>query len=79
MGGGKLSFLIFFCVTIVWADLCPEPVVPNGVVRGQKDENLFFGEITCDIGYHMVGASKTIKCRQGVWSQKELPVCSGKI
>merc|ERR1711892_33890 len=76
MGWGRLSFLILFCITIGWADLCPEPVVPNGMVRGQKDENLFFGEITCDIGYHMVGASKTIKCRQGVWSQKELPVCS---
>merc|ERR1711892_1050447 len=76
MGWGRLSFLILFCITIGWADLCPEPVVPNGMVRGQKDENLFFGEGTCNKGYHLVGASKTIKCRHGVWSQKELPVCS---
>merc|ERR1712025_900966 len=50
--------------------------IPNGEVRGQKEENMFFGEISCNIGYHLVGASKTIKCRHGVWSQKELPVCS---
>merc|ERR1711970_1037071 len=61
---------------LVSADLCPEPDVPNGEVRGEKGENLFFGEITCNIGYHLVGASKTIKCRHGVWSHKELPVCS---
>merc|ERR1719481_804695 len=69
-----LRFIII--IPLVVADLCPEPVIPNGEVRGQKEENMFFGEISCDIGYHLVGASKTIKCRHGVWSQKELPVCS---
>jgi len=76
MGWGSLPLLAIFSVTVVWADLCPEPVVPNGEVRGEKNDNLFFGEISCNIGYHLVGASKTIKCRHGVWSQKELPVCS---
>jgi len=69
-----LRFIII--VPLVVADLCPEPEIPNGEVRGEKGENLFFGEITCNIGYHLVGASKTIKCRHGVWSHKELPVCS---
>merc|ERR1719320_740686 len=69
-----LRFIII--VPLVVADLCPEPVIPNGEVQGEKGENLFFGEITCNIGYHLVGASKTIKCRHGVWSHKELPVCS---
>merc|ERR1712123_247752 len=76
MGWGRLPLLTILFVTIVWADLCPEPVIPNGEVRGEKNDNLFFGEVTCNIGYHLVGASKTIKCRHGVWSQKELPVCS---
>merc|ERR1711892_666094 len=76
MGWGRLPLWAIFFVTVVWADLCPEPVVPNGEVRGEKNENLFFGEVTCNTGYHLVGASKTIKCRHGVWSQKELPVCS---
>merc|ERR1712123_391376 len=76
MGWGSLPLLAIFFVTVIWADLCPEPVIPNGEVRGEKNENLFFGEISCNIGYHLVGASKTIKCRHGVWSQKELPVCS---
>jgi len=71
-----LRFIILLPLPLVMAGLCPEPVIPNGVVRGDKDENVFFGEVTCNIGYHLVGASKTIKCRQGVWSQKELPVCS---
>jgi len=57
-------------------DLCPEPVVQNGVVSGRKEPDYFFGEISCNVGYHLVGNSKTIKCRQGSWSQKELPVCS---
>ena len=70
--------MCFILLSLVSADLCPEPVIPNGEVRGEKGENLFFGEITCNIGYHLVGASKTIKCRHGVWSHKELPVCSGK-
>ena len=76
MGWGNLA-LYFLLFSIVSGDLCPEPVIPNGEVRGQKEENMFFGEISCNIGYHLVGASKTIKCRHGVWSQKELPVCSG--
>merc|ERR1711892_1437445 len=76
MGWGRLPLWAIFFVTVVWADLCPEPVIPNGEVRGEKNENLFFGEISCNIGYHLVGASKTIKCRHGDWSQKELPVCS---
>ena len=63
---------------MIYLDLCPEPVIPNGEVQGEKGENVFFGEISCNIGYHLVGASKTIKCRHGVWSHKELPVCSGK-
>jgi len=75
MGWGQLS-VSFILFSLVSADLCPEPDVPNGEVRGEKGENLFFGEITCNIGYHLVGASKTIKCRHGVWSHKELPVCS---
>jgi len=75
MGWGYLS-VSYLLLSLVSADLCPEPVIPNGEVRGEKGENLFFGEITCNIGYHLVGASKTIKCRHGVWSHKELPVCS---
>ena len=72
---------MFRCpVPFLHLDLCPEPVIPNGEVRKeiQKEENLFFGEISCNTGYTLVGASKTIKCRHGVWSQKELPVCSGE-
>jgi len=75
MGWGQLC-VCFILFSLVSADLCPEPEIPNGEVRGEKGENLFFGEITCNIGYHLVGASKTIKCRHGVWSHKELPVCS---
>jgi len=75
MGWGQLC-VCFILFSLVSADLCPEPEIPNGEVRGEKGENLFFGEINCNIGYHLVGASKTIKCRHGVWSQKELPVCS---
>merc|ERR1711892_887872 len=75
---GNLPLLTIFFVTFVWADLCPGPVIPNGEVKNEnvKNENVFFGEVTCNTGYHLVGASKTIKCRHGVWSQKELPVCS---
>merc|ERR1711892_508290 len=75
---GHVPLLTIFFVTFVWADLCPGPVIPNGEVKNEnvKNENVFFGEVTCNKGYHLVGASKTIKCRQGVWSQKELPVCS---
>jgi len=69
-----LRFIVI--VPLVAADLCPEPIIPNGVVKGEKEPNLFFGEITCNIGYHLVGASKNIKCRHGVWSQEELPVCA---
>merc|ERR1712106_418007 len=78
MGWGTLPLLTIFFVTFVWADLCPGPVIPNGEVKNEnvKNENVFFGEVTCNKGYHLVGASKTIKCRQGVWSQTELPVCS---
>merc|ERR1712106_54952 len=75
---GNLPLLTIFFVTFVWADLCPGPVIPNGEVKNEnvKNKNVFFGEVTCNKGYHLVGASKTIKCRHGVWSQKELPVCS---
>merc|ERR1711892_515898 len=75
---GTVPLLTIFFVTFVWADLCPGPVIPNGEVKNEnvKNENVFFGEVTCNKGYHLVGASKTIKCRHGVWSQKELPVCS---
>merc|ERR1712106_1193119 len=75
---GNLPLLTIFFVTFVWADLCPGPVIPNGEVKNEnvKNENVFFGEVTCNKGHHLVGASKTIKCRHGVWSQKELPVCS---
>jgi len=76
MGWGNLCLKLFFLVPLVAADLCPEPTIPNGVVSGEKETNFFFGEVTCDLGYHLVGASKNIKCRHGVWSQKELPVCS---
>merc|ERR1711892_182826 len=78
MGWGNLPLLTIFFVTFVWADLCPGPVIPNGEVKNEnvKNENVFFGEVTCNKGYLLVGASKTIKCRHGVWSQKELPVCS---
>jgi len=69
-----LRFIVI--VPLVAADLCPEPSIPNGVVRGEKEPNLFFGELTCNIGYHLVGASKNIKCRHGVWSHEELPVCA---
>merc|ERR1712123_100240 len=70
---GNLPLLTILFVTFVWADLCPNGEVKNENV---KNENVFFGEVTCNKGYHLVGASKTIKCRHGVWSQKELPVCS---
>jgi len=76
MGWGNYYLKLFFLVPLVAADLCPEPTIPNGVVSGEKETNFFFGEVTCDLGYHLVGASKNIKCRHGVWSQKELPVCS---
>merc|ERR1719320_697309 len=76
MGWENWYLRFILLLSLVVADLCPEPVIPNGEVRGEKGENLFFGEITCNIGYHLVGASKTIKCRHGVWSHKELPVCS---
>ena len=78
MGGRNWYIFFLSYVTLVTADLCPEPIIPNEVVKGEKEPNLFFGEITCNIGYHLVGASKNIKCRHGVWSQEELPVCSGK-
>jgi len=68
-----LRFIFLF--QLVTADLCPEPTIPNGVVRGEKEQDLFFGDVTCNVGFHLVG-SKTIKCRHGDWSQKELPVCS---
>ena len=61
------------------ADLCPKPDVPNGVVSGDKEENTFFGRITCNLGYHLVGASNTVKCRDGAWSHDELPVCVCKM
>ena len=78
MGGRNWYIFFLSYVTLVTADLCPEPIIPNEVVKGEKEPNLFFGEITCNIGYHLVGASKNIKNRNGGWSQEELPVCSGK-
>ena len=63
---------------MVGADLCPEPVIPNGRVNGVKEVDTYFGEISCDSGFHLVGTSKKIKCRQGRWSYTELPVCSGE-
>ena len=53
---------------MVGADLCPEPVIPNGRVNGVKKVDTYFGEISCDSGFHLVGTSKKIKCRQGRWS-----------
>jgi len=61
---------------MVGADLCPEPVIPNGRVNGVKEVDTYFGEISCDSGFHLVGTSKKIKCRQGRWSYTELPVCT---
>ena len=57
-----------FIVKNLLADLCPEPVVPNGMVSGQKEPDYFFREFLCNVGYRLVGNSKTIKCRQGIWS-----------
>eukprot|EP00092_Neocalanus_flemingeri_P042270 GFUD01046141.1.p1 GENE.GFUD01046141.1~~GFUD01046141.1.p1 ORF type:complete len:652 (+),score=183.46 GFUD01046141.1:49-1956(+) len=75
MGWENRYLTFLFLVHMVSADLCPEPMVPNGVVTGEKTTNLFFGEVTCNLGYHLVGA-RNIKCRHGDWSQEELPVCS---
>lgn len=56
------------------ADLCPEPVIPNGGVAGRKADNFFMGQVRCDRGYQRIGNPR-IKCRGGVWSGP-LPVCT---
>ena len=32
-------------------------------------------QVLCDPGYHLVGFSKTLKCREGIWSQRVMPMC----
>ena len=58
-------------------DLCPVPEIANGriLIDGTKEEGFLFGEVLCDTGYHLVGFSKTLKCREGVWSQRVMPMC----
>jgi len=64
---------------LVSADLCPVPEIANGriLIDGTKEDGFLFGEVLCDTGYHLVGFSKTLKCREGVWSQRVMPMCAG--
>merc|ERR1711970_1089688 len=71
-----LSLPLFFLFAVISADLCPQPNIPNGKVSGHKDTDVFFGEVSCNIGFHLVGVSNKIKCRHGVWSHEVLPLCS---
>ena len=63
------------------SDLCPVPEIANGriLIDGTKEEGFLFGEVLCDPGYHLVGFSKTLKCREGVWSQRVMPMCGESI
>jgi len=80
-------YLRFICLVVsgvigarlVSADQCPVPEIANGriLIDGTKEEGFLFGEVLCDQGYHLVGFSKTLKCREGVWSQRVMPMCAG--
>ena len=61
---------------LLLSDLCPEPHIPNGQVDGVKSANSYVGHISCDLGYHLVGSSSQIKCRDGQWSVQPLPACA---
>ena len=37
--------------------------------------NIYYLQVLCDPGYHLVGFSKTLKCREGIWSQRVMPMC----
>merc|ERR1711936_525891 len=65
-------------VSLVTADKCPAPDVSNGqfVLDGEKQEDFLFGEVVCDKGFLLIGSSSKIKCRQGIWSQRDIPKCS---
>jgi len=67
-----------FLVTTVSADLCPVPEIRNGrlLIDGAKQEDYLFGEVLCNPGFHLVGESKTLKCRVGIWSQRDVPMCA---
>merc|ERR1711892_426037 len=56
------------------ADLCPEPLVTNGQVSGRTSPDFFYGQVRCNVGFHLVG-NPVIKCRAGTWSGT-IPVCA---
>jgi len=70
-----LRFIVF--VTTVAADLCPIPEIRNGqiLINGVKEDDYLYGEVACNPGFHMVGFSKNLKCRKGIWSQRVMPMC----
>jgi len=80
IGWGDFNWYLRFLllVSLVTADQCPVPDITNGqfVVDGVKQENFLFGEVVCDKAFLLIGSSSKIKCRQGIWSQRDIPRCS---
>jgi len=57
------------------AEVCLEPTIVHGSVSGGGAGESYFGRVTCDPGYQLVGGSR-LKCRGGRWSPMEPPVCA---
>jgi len=68
------GLLLIVGLSAAVADLCPEPVIPNGGISGRKSENFFSGQVRCDRGFQLIGNSR-VKCRNGIWSGP-IPVCT---
>jgi len=71
----RLTVLSSLLLSASTMDVCEEPSVFHGSVKGTQGENSFSGRVSCDAGYLLVGGSSFLKCRNGQWSGK-IPVCS---
>merc|ERR1711892_151767 len=69
-----LSICSVLLFSMTNADLCPEPEVTNGQVSGRTSPDFFYGQVRCNVGFHLVG-NPVIKCRAGTWSGT-IPVCA---
>merc|ERR1712032_310977 len=58
----RMGLIFIIGITAVVADLCPEPVIPNGGISGRKSDNFFSGQVRCDRGFQLIGNSR-LKCK----------------